>query len=95
MELTERFKGMVGAARSELMMVRETIRFAEDRGFRRWDPQQSNRPSPGSRYYAVNRDRTMVLWVVGQRPLSDSLFPANSAGDRASPLFCGANTLVG
>jgi aspartyl aminopeptidase len=63
------------------MMVRETIRFAEDRGFRRWDPQQGSRPSPGSRYYAVNRDRTMVLWVVGQRPLSEGMRLINSHSD--------------
>jgi aspartyl aminopeptidase len=79
-DLTERFKVLISAARSELMMVRETIRFAEDRGFRAWDPQ-GNRPSPGDRYYAVNRDRTMVLWVVGQKPLSEGMRLINSHSD--------------
>ncbi len=72
---------MIGSARTELMMVRETIRFAEDRGFRLWDPQQGSAPSPGDRFYAVNRDRTMVLWVVGQKPLRDGMRLINSHSD--------------
>ncbi len=81
MDLTERFKGMISTARSEMMMVRETIRFAEERGFRLWDPQQSTPPAPGSKYYAVNRDRTMLLWVVGQKPLRDGMRLINSHSD--------------
>jgi aspartyl aminopeptidase len=80
-ELTERFKEMIGKARTELMMVRETIRFAEDRGFRLWDPGQRRAPRPGDRFYAVNRDRTMVLWVVGQTPLRDGMRLINSHSD--------------
>jgi hypothetical protein len=58
-DLGERFKDMIDAVRSELLMVRETIRYAEARGFEQWDPSVS--PSPGDRFYAVNRDCSMVL----------------------------------
>ena len=75
-ELGERFKDMIDVARSELLMVRETIRYAEARGFEQWDPSAS--PSPGNRFYAVNRDRSMVLWVVGQKPLSEWMQLINS-----------------
>jgi len=75
--LAERFKVMIGAARSELMMVRETIEHAEARGFRVWDPS-SSAPSPGDKFYAVNRDRSIVLWIVGQEPLSAGMRLVNS-----------------
>lgn len=75
--LSERFKAMIGAARSEMMMVREAIKYAEARGFKRWQPDQQ-KPQPGERFYAVNRDRTIVLWVVGKRPLKDGMRLVNS-----------------
>ena len=49
MELGERFKVMIGAARSELMMVKEAIRYAEARGFVAWDPARGT-PSPGDKF---------------------------------------------
>ena len=77
--LAERFKVMIGDARSELLMVKETIRHAEARGFREWDAAgQSSRPSPGDKFYAVNRDRSMVLWVVGKEPLAEGMRLVNS-----------------
>ncbi len=77
--LAERFKVMIGDARSELLMVKETIRHAEARGFRAWDAAgQSSRPSPGDKFYAVNRDRSMVLWVVGKEPLANGMRLVNS-----------------
>lgn len=77
--LAERFKVMIGDARSELLMVKETIRHAEARGFREWDAAgQSSRPSPGDKFYAVNRDRSMVLWVVGKEPLANGMRLVNS-----------------
>lgn len=75
-ELSERFKSMIDVARSELLMVRETIRYAEAHGFERWDPSAS--PRPGDRFYAVNRDRSIVLWVVGKQPLSEGMQLINS-----------------
>jgi aspartyl aminopeptidase len=75
-ELSERFKDMIDVARSELLMVRETIRYAEARGFERWDPSVS--PRAGNRFYAVNRDRSIVLWVVGKKPLAEGMQLINS-----------------
>jgi aspartyl aminopeptidase len=100
MDLAERFKKLISAARSELMMVRETIRFAESRGFRLWDPEQRNSPRPGARYYAVNRDRTVLLWVVGQKPLSAGMRLINSHIDsprlelKPHPLKVRTNTVT-
>ena len=54
--LYERFIPYIDKARTEPTMVRETVAYAEARGFRECDPQVRN-PSPGDRFYAVNRDR--------------------------------------
>ncbi len=67
--LYERFIPYIDRARTELTMVRETVAYAETRGFREWDPA-IREVSPGDRFYAVNRDRTMLLWVVGTEPLA-------------------------
>lgn len=78
-DVAERFKVLIGAARSELLMVQETIRHAEARGFRAWDAAgQSSPPSPGDKFYAVNRDRSIVLWVVGKEPLAEGMRLVNS-----------------
>ncbi|MFQ5738268.1 MAG: aminopeptidase 1 [Acidobacteriota bacterium] len=76
--LGERFKKMIGAARSELMMVRESVRYAEERGFRLWTGASVGSVRSGDRFYAVNRDRTMVLWVVGRQPLQAGMRLINS-----------------
>lgn len=75
--LYERFIPYIDRARTELTMVRETVAYAEARGFREWDPAVRN-PNPGDRFYAVNRDRTMLLWVVGKEPLASGMRLINS-----------------
>ncbi len=71
--LAERFKVMIGAARSEATMVRETVKWAEARGFLSWDSDRPEQMQPGQRFYSINRDRTIVLWVVGKKPLSSGM----------------------
>ena len=75
--LYDRFVPFIDRARTELTMVRETIARAEARGFREWDPTLRE-VAPGDRFYAVNRGRTMVLWVVGSEPLSAGMRLVNS-----------------
>ena len=64
-------------ARTEITMVRETIARAEARGFREWSAD-IREVSPGDRFYAVNRGRTMLLWVVGAEPLRSGMRLINS-----------------
>jgi len=76
-EISDRFKEMIGAARTELAMVREAIAWAEARGFERWDPARRDL-EPGDRRYAVNRGRTFVAWVQGREPLASGMRLINS-----------------
>src|SRR5262245_35320126 len=75
----EDFKSFLGKAKSEMGFVREATRVAESSGFRKWDAKTSAAAmKPGSRWYAINRDRTIVLFVVGTEPIENGMRIVNS-----------------
>ncbi len=79
MEFGEDFKGFMGRAKSELFFVREARQFAETKGFQAWTPDVSRSElRPGSRWYAINRDRTIALLVIGNRPATSGVRIVNS-----------------
>jgi aspartyl aminopeptidase len=73
MRYGEDFKSFLGKAKSEMQFVKEASRFAEAGGFRKWDPKAAAGMKPGTRWYAVNRDRTIVLFVIGSEPLENGM----------------------
>ena len=77
MRYVEDFKTFLGNAKSEMQFVREATRFAGAAGFRKWDSKASGL-KPGTRWYAVNRDRTIVLFVIGSEPLENGLRIVNT-----------------
>src|SRR5262245_2047479 len=79
MKYADEFKGFLGRAKSEMAFVREATRVAEGSGFRKWDAKTaSGSLKPGSRWYAINRDRTIVLFVVGTEPIENGMRIVNS-----------------
>ena len=79
MAFGEEFKDFMGRAKSEMWFVREGVVFAESEGFRAWSPDvASSDLTPGSRWYAVNRDRTIVLFIIGSEPLEQGLRIVNT-----------------
>jgi len=78
MRYAEDLKAFLGKAKSEMQFVREASRMAEAGGFRKWDPKTAAGLKPGSRWYAVNRDRTIVLFVMGTEPLENGLRIVNT-----------------
>jgi len=63
----EEYKDFMSRAKTELSFVAEAVRLARSKGFRELTPDSNLRP--GARYYDINRDRTLTLVVVGNRPL--------------------------
>src|SRR5262245_18344493 len=65
------FKQFIGRAKSEMTFVREAVRMLDAAGFRRWPatPVKADL-RPGSRWYAINRDRTIVAFVIGSEPMT-------------------------
>jgi len=74
----EDVKAFLGQAKSELQFVRSATQFAESNGFRKWDPAAAGAMKPGSRWYGINRDRTIVLVVVGSEPLENGMRIVNA-----------------
>src|SRR6185436_16910912 len=71
MRFAEDFKHFIGRAKSESAFVREAVVLVEANGFKRWPASPSKADArPGSRWYAINRDRTIVAFVVGAEPLA-------------------------
>ena len=68
-EFAEQYKDFIHRARTELSFVTEAVAFAEANGFRPWNDQSST--TPGTRYYEVNRDRTISLIVIGQHSMQN------------------------
>lgn len=79
MAFGEDFKTFMGKAKSEMTFVREARAFAETAGFKPWTTSIANSAlTAGSRWFAINRDRTIVLWVIGSRPLTEGLRIVNT-----------------
>jgi aspartyl aminopeptidase len=76
------FKQFIGRAKSSLTFVRETTTMLEANGFRRWPESPSKADArPGSRWYAVNRDRTIAAFVVGSEPMARGARIVNTHND--------------
>ena len=61
-----------------MLFVRSATQFAETNGFRKWDAAAAAGLKPGSRWYAINRDRTIVLFVVGSEPVENGMRIVNT-----------------
>jgi aspartyl aminopeptidase len=67
--LSSDFKNFLRVTRHELQAVAEAERLAKKRGFK---PLESlARLRAGDRFYAKNRDRAMILGVMGRKPLAE------------------------
>jgi aspartyl aminopeptidase len=61
------YKDYIYKVPTELTFVTETIKRVEKQGFTKLTEQSELKP--GARFYDVNRDRTIVLMVIGKKPL--------------------------
>lgn len=74
MAFGDEFKAFMGRVRSHMWFVREAVALAEADGFEPWSSDVAAAElTPGSRWYAVNRDRTIVLFVLGRQPVPAGL----------------------
>ena len=82
MRFGDDFKQFIGRAKSEMTFVGETVKLVEAGGFKKWPGSPANADvAPGSRWYAVNRGRTIVAFVVGSDPLSAGARIVNTHND--------------
>ena len=75
----EGFKEFIGRTRSHQQFVRNSVELAKARGFREWNGAIGRRDlTPGSKWYAVNRDRTVVFFVIGTEPVERGMRIVNT-----------------
>jgi len=82
MKLGDDFKRFIGAAKSENQFVTETVKMLEAAGFKPWPsaPKKAD-AAAGSRWYAVNRGRTIAAFVIGSEPAAHGTRIVNSHND--------------
>ena len=82
MRFGDDFKQFIGRAKSEMTFVREAIRLLDASDFKPWPRNPSKGDvRPGSRWYAVNRERTIVAFVIGTQPLTAGARIVNTHND--------------
>lgn len=68
-EYSDGYMKYLNVSRTEREAVREAVKLAESKGF---VPYDSGMPlQPGSKMYYVNRDKALMLAVMGEKPLSE------------------------
>ncbi len=71
MQFGEAFKTFIATAKSATTFVEQARLMVEASGFKPWPAEPARGDvRPGTRWYAVNRDRTIVAFVIGSEPLA-------------------------
>lgn len=69
LDLCDRYKGFLDNGKTERECVREALKMAEENGFLPLDKASSLRA--GDKVYAVNRDKNILLAIIGKKGLSE------------------------
>ena len=62
------YRSFLDGAKTERDAVKAAVALAEQAGFRPYRPGQLE---PGAKVYRVNREKSLLLAVVGQKPLEE------------------------
>ncbi len=67
----EDYKEFISVCKTERECIAETIRLAEQHGYRNLDDVIANQETlkPGDKVYANNMDKTIALYIIGEKPL--------------------------
>jgi len=70
-DFAEGYKSFLDAAKTEREGVWETVKMAEENGFKPIDGFSTLKP--GDRVYAINKDKELILAVIGNEKISDGV----------------------
>ena len=73
--LNEAYKEFLSKSKTERLAAANVVAEAEKAGFRNLEDlmKEGAKPAPGDRIYAVGMKKTVALFVIGQRPLTEGL----------------------
>ena len=75
MEFSEGYKAFLSEGKTERACARLTLRMAEEKGFRDLEEvlKAGDSLKPGDKVYAVNMNKNVALFVIGEKPLEEGL----------------------
>lgn len=71
MEYNEGYKDYISKNKTERACVKDSIRLAKEKGFKPLDSFETLKP--GDKVYVNNRDKNIVLFVIGNKPLTEGM----------------------
>ena len=71
MEYNEGYKDYISKNKTERACVKDSIRLAEEKGFKPLDSFETLKP--GDKVYVNNRDKNISLFVIGNKPLTEGM----------------------
>ncbi|WP_295132112.1 aminopeptidase [uncultured Catenibacterium sp.] len=71
MEYNEGYKDYISKNKTERACVKDSIRLAEEKGFKSLDSFETLKP--GDKVYVNNRDKNIALFVIGNKPLTEGM----------------------
>lgn len=71
MEYNEGYKDYISKNKTERACVKDSIRLAEEKGFKPLDSFETLKP--GDKVYGNNRDKNIALFVIGNKPLTEGM----------------------
>lgn len=70
-DFAEDYKDFLTASKTERLAVREAVKAAEAKGFKNVETVKTVKP--GDKLYEVNKNKNVVLYVIGEKPLTEGL----------------------
>ena len=71
MEFNEGYKSFITQGKTERACVKEAVALAQKAGFQ--DIQNLQSLKTGDKFYVINKDKNLVLFVMGKKPLIDGM----------------------
>lgn len=71
MKYNEGYKDYISKNKTERACVKDSIRLAEEKGFKLLDSFETLKP--GDKVYVNNRDKNIALFVIGNKPLTEGM----------------------
>jgi len=71
MQFNEEYKAYITNGKTERLCVKEAVKLAEEKGFKNIKEYKSLKT--GDKVYAVNKDKNIATFVIGEKPIEEGL----------------------
>ncbi len=71
MDFNEGYKAFLSSSKTERACVKESVELAQKAGFQ--DIQDLQSLKAGDKFYVINKDKNLALFIMGEKPLTDGM----------------------